>query len=269
MVMDYGSNAISISRHSRGRRFPWKRVLLWAAIVVIVLILGLFLFLQAKTYSPLEEALTALESDGSVQVSELKHGYRFEPAASEALLLPNIIFYPGGLVKPESYAPLARRLAEAGHRVYVASMPFNLALTAQDRADEYIAEHPEESYVIGGHSLGGAFAARYAAEHPNKLAGIFFMGAYADDGADLSGSKLAVLQITGSLDAVLNKETWEQSKQNLPAELTEYVSIEGGNHGGFGTYGKQSGDNDATISAAEQADKVAAAIDAWLSKLQK
>lgn len=71
---------------------------------------------------------------------------------------PNIIFYPGGLVDPASYSPLARTLAEQGHRVYIAKMPLNLAIFGQNKADSFIAEHPDEAYVIGGHSLGGAFA---------------------------------------------------------------------------------------------------------------
>ncbi|WP_413035311.1 alpha/beta hydrolase [Paenibacillus xylanilyticus] len=51
---------------------------------------------------------------------------------------PNIIFYPGGLVEPESYSPLVRELAKRGHRVYVAEMPLNLAIFGQNTVENWV-----------------------------------------------------------------------------------------------------------------------------------
>lgn len=64
-------------------------------------------------------------------------------------------------------------MAEEGHRVYIANMPINLAIFGQNKADSFVEEHPDEAFVIGGHSLGGSFASRYAAEHTEKLKGAF------------------------------------------------------------------------------------------------
>ncbi|WJH37259.1 alpha/beta hydrolase [Paenibacillus sp. CC-CFT747] len=45
-------------------------------------------------------------------------------------------------------------------------MPLNLAILGLDRADDYLKGLPDgETYVIGGHSLCGVMAFRYAAAH--------------------------------------------------------------------------------------------------------
>ena len=63
-------------------------------------------------YEPLEEAKQAMQSDSTAKVSAVKDGFSFDPA-NGTVVQPNVIFYPGGLVDAESYAPLARKLTEA------------------------------------------------------------------------------------------------------------------------------------------------------------
>ena len=100
-------------------------------------------------------------------------------------------------------------MAEKGHRVYIASMPLNLAIFGQNKADSFISEHQDRRYVIGGHSLGGVFAARYASEHADVIDGVYFMASYADDGGKLNGLNMSALQITGTQDGVLDRTEWE------------------------------------------------------------
>lgn len=52
-------------------------------------------------------------------------------------------------------------------------MPLNLAVTKGDAAEEIIRVHPKQSFVLGGHSLGGVMASRYAIEHADQLEGVF------------------------------------------------------------------------------------------------
>lgn len=240
------------------------KLLIWAAAILFALVIILIIAYPFMIYSPSPEAEAALKSDELVKVSIQKDGFRFEPAAGDtAIQQPNVIFYPGGLVEPASYAPIARKLAEAGHRVYIASMPLHLAFTGQNRADTFISEHPNESFIIGGHSLGGVFASRYAAEHTDHLNGVFFLGAYADKAGNLADSDLSVLQITASNDGVLNWENWGKGKQFMPSH-TEYVKIEGGNHAQFGSYGAQKGDKPAALSPEEQLEQVSAELLGWM-----
>ncbi|WP_138755702.1 alpha/beta hydrolase [Paenibacillus sinopodophylli] len=261
--MSQQSQALQGPKQHRNR----KRMI-WAVAALLVMVLLLAVIYQMMLYTPSDAAKAAMKTDDQVEVSIGQAGYRFEPKAGGALLAePNVILYPGGLVDPKSYAPLARELAEAGHRVYIASMPLHLAFTGQNKADAFIAEHPSESYVIGGHSLGGVFAARYAAEHIEEIDGVYFLAAYADEKGNLADADFPILQITGSNDGVLNWEAWSEGKKFMPSQ-TEYVTVEGGNHGQFGSYGSQKGDKQASIKPEEQLERVSSAIIGWMKGIQ-
>ena len=61
----------------------------------------------------------------------------------------------------------------------VPELTLNLAVLDPDAADDVIAAHPEIArWVIGGHSLGGTFAARYANEHRETVSGLVLWAAY-------------------------------------------------------------------------------------------
>lgn len=173
-----------------------------------------------------------------------------------------IVLYPGAKVDPHAYAPLAQMLTERGYLCAIVKMPFNLAFFGIDSAQSVMAENPHiEHWWIAGHSLGGAMAAQFASGHANELDGIFFLASYA--ASDLSATNLAALSISGSEDTVLNRESAESNRDNLPAR-SEELTIEGGNHAGFGVYGPQEGDGEATIPAEDQQRQTAEAIDAFI-----
>ena len=64
-------------------------------------------------------------------------------------------------------------------------------------------------------------------------------------------SKLGTYQ-----DGVLNRDSYEKDRKNLPTDFTE-VSIDGGCHAQFGSYGAQKGDGTPTISNEEQIRRTA------------
>ncbi len=157
------------------------------------------------------------------------------------------IFYPGAKVEETAYAPILDELAETDICCVVVKMPYHLAVLDMDAAEQVMQELPEvEQWYIGGHSLGGAMAAVYAAKHESELTGLILLAAYPTDTLE----KLPVLSIYGSEDTVLNHEKYEDSI-SMAKHLTERV-IEGGNHAGFGNYGAQKGDGEAEISDEEQ-----------------
>ncbi len=253
----------------RGKTSRGKKIAVWSLASLAVVIVIVFVAYSFLMYPPSSIAKEAMKSDDKVSVMQNGKGYLFEPAGENAAIRePGVIFYPGGLVEPQSYAPMARQLAEAGHRVYIASMPFNLAFTSQNRADHFLDAHSGESYVIGGHSLGGVFAARYAASHPDAVDGVFFLASYADEEGSLKDAGLPVLQIGATNDQVMNAEDWEAGKQYLPAN-TEYEVIEGGNHGQFGSYGEQKGDKKADITGEEQTALVTEHLLQWMDGIVK
>ncbi|MGN0906047.1 MAG: alpha/beta hydrolase, partial [Bullifex sp.] len=161
-----------------------------------------------------------------------------------------LIFYPGGKVAPEAYAPLAKALSREGIMCIIVKMPFNLAVFSPDKADVIRDNHPEvRTWYIGGHSLGGSMASSNAAKNPDSYDALILLASYSV--SDISDSGLKVLSLYGSNDGVLKLEKYASSRSNLPEDFREVV-IEGGNHAQFGSYGKQNGDNDAMITPEEQ-----------------
>lgn len=225
---------------------------MWVAVVAALLSLAVAAVLvwAATPLGPSTSALAALRSDDTVAVRRTDAGYEFSPIGQS----PDsaLVFYPGGRVDARSYAPFARDIAANGHLVVVPAMPLSLAVLDSDAADRAIEAHPEvRTWVVGGHSLGGAMAASYARNRSKRLDGVLLVAAYATSGADLSDTRLAVTDITGTNDTVLDQETWAAGHALLPDDAV-YVTVAGGNHAGFGDYGPQPGDGESSLVPAEQ-----------------
>ena len=160
-----------------------------------------------------------------------------------------IIFYPGGKVEYKAYAPLLRSLSDIGITCILAKVPFNLAVLNYNAANNKQKLFPNiTSWYIGGHSLGGAMAAKYLEKNYNKFKGLILLGAYSK--SNLSLTNLTTLSILASNDKVLNMNKYIKYKCNLPS-LTEYV-IKGGIHSYFGDYGIQNGDGIPTLDVEKQ-----------------
>jgi hypothetical protein len=219
-------------------------------ITLVVLAAGAFFaWTRLARYAAIPEAATLITSD----VRTSQGWYVFKPSTHGDT---GLIVYPGGLVDPAAYAPLARDIAAQGITVVIVPMPLDLAVLGINSADAVIAAYPDvPHWVVAGHSLGGSMAAQYVADHAanlGKLKGLVFWAAYAPNGVDLTKLPLKVVSIYGSRDGVLQRDAaGKPSLQGLPPD-TNLVAIEGGNHVGFGSYGAQGGDNPATISAGEQ-----------------
>ena len=92
-------------------------------------------------------------------------------------------------------------------------------------------------------------AANYTAKHDKQFTGLVLLAAYATK--DISDADFPVVALYGENDKVLNRETFEKDKTNLPKNSVIH-EIPGGNHALFGSYGAQDGDGKATISGQEQ-----------------
>ena len=170
--------------------------------------------------------------------------------------MTGIVFYPGGKVEDAAYAPLMMDFAEKGYFCAVVHMPFNLAILDSNAAKDVKDAHPEiTNWLIGGHSLGGLMAAKYAAI--SDFDGLFLLASYSN--TDLSDKQIAVVSVYGDKDGVLNMNDYNSAKSNLPPDTIEYV-IKGGNHAQFGSYGAQDGDGKATISADDQRAETVKAV---------
>jgi dienelactone hydrolase len=156
-------------------------------------------------------------------------------------------------------------LAEKGFRVVITKPLLNLAVFNPNAALAIAKSEPRLRWYLGGHSLGGAMAAKAAQKQPGLFAGLILLAAYADKGDNLSQTQLPVISITGSQDGVSTPAEIAAAKPYLPAS-TRYLVIEGGNHSQFGNYGPQKNDGKATIDAQNQQQQ---ARDAMLSFIRQ
>ena len=224
-----------------------KKIIFSIIIVLILSLVGGTVYYINDYYRADDVAVSLISTPNtSVTVTEENGVFTFAPQNATK----GIIFYPGGKVEAESYAPLMHSLAEKGVFTVLVTMPGNLAVLDMNAADGICEQYPEiESWYMAGHSLGGSMAASYIAENSKDFDGIILLASYST--ADLSNSNLDVLSIYGSNDGVLNMEKYEECKTNLPNDFSESV-IDGGCHAFFGAYGEQDGDGKATITRDEQ-----------------
>ena len=239
-------------RRKTGERPILKRRRFWALAALALLVLACVLW-TADYYRAGEAAQRALVSD-AVRVEETDFGWLFDGPAEDAAL----IFYPGGKVEETAYAPLLHRLAAEGPDVFLVRMPLHLAVLKGNAADEILARYDYARWIIGGHSLGGAVAANYAASH--EMDGVILLAAYPTHALDEP-----ILLIVGSEDGVVSRERLDAASQ---FSTVESCVIEGGNHAGFGDYGAQKGDGAATLSPEEQQAATVQAVLAWLRETE-
>lgn len=221
------------------------KTVLYIIIALIIVIAGLGLWYVNDYYHADASANALLNGTDDVSVEKIDNGLFLDGPGNDSAL----IFYPGAKIEYTSYLPLFMDLADDGVDCFIVEMPCNLAFLGIDSADSIIANnnYDYDKWYISGHSLGGVMASYYAINHTDNLDGLILLASYpAEDLGNMS-----VLSIYGTNDDTLNKETYDKSKSLMDYNLTEYV-INGGNHAQFGSYGIQSGDGKASISAEDQ-----------------
>lgn len=223
--------------------------------------------IQWATYArpPLPEAVEALVSDDLVTV-DFEPWLTFYPTNTAPTT--GFIFYPGGRIDPQGYAPLMREITTAGYLVVVPEMPLNMAPFNPNIADEIQAQHPEvEHWVIGGHSVGGTIAAQYTYRHPDQIDGLVIWASYPANNTKLDDFSLPVTLIYGSLDPRVNTVSIAERQALLPPDC-QFVRIEGGDHHQFGAYEITPEEHHATISMPAQHQQIIEATLAVLSQVE-
>ena len=221
------------------------------AAIVVVLVVGMAAYFG--DYYHAVDVDDYLKSTDEVALSEVEGGWLFDGEGTEVAL----IFYPGAKVEATSYAPLMFELARAGVDCFLVEMPLNFAIFNMDAALDIVGAYSYDTWILSGHSLGGAMAASCAAENPGTFDGLVLLAAYSTE--ELDDAVSWAVSLYGSEDDVLNMDSVEESRELMPSDYEE-ICIEGGNHALFGSYGEQDGDGEATISAEEQRQAVVDAV---------
>ncbi len=223
-----------------------------AIILIIEATLFILFYLIVVIYS--KESYKAIDIDSytkssdNVKVEYIDNYIYFSPN-NDINKNKGVIFYPGGLVDYMAYTELLYNLALDGYYGALFKMPYNLAFFGKNNANKILNNYNDINWYIGGHSLGGVSAASYYSSNMNRLNGLFLLASYSTH--DIKDGN--VLSIYGSNDKVLNMESYNKYKINLPTNTTFY-EIDGGIHSYFGSYGIQKGDGTPTISKEEQID---------------
>ena len=183
-----------------------NRKIIVSLLLTVVLLVGIGCALYLSDYYHADDMAMETMAQSSEQVKKYQDGSILFFVPKEPVA--GMIFYPGGKVQCEAYAPLMQACAERGILCALVRMPGNLAVFNPNAADGIQKKHPEiTSWYMGGHSLGGAMAASYVSKHVEEYDGLILLAAYST--SDISESPLHVLSIYGSEDGVLNKDKFE------------------------------------------------------------
>lgn len=246
-----------------------KRLTGWLVVAFVVLLAAATIYVGTPFHAT-TGSIDTVQADDRISVERTDGGYLLEPATTEPRA--GLVFYPGGRVHPDAYveslAPLVR---EANVTVVIPRMPLNLAIfdylgarsgLSPSAATVAMDEFPAiVDWYVGGHSLGGAMACRYARDNAEKLDGLVLYGAYCD--RDISDSGLRVLSVVGEADTVLDWEAYDENLANLPDSAT-IAAIDRMNHSQFGRYTGQPGDEPAPTSYAEAHERLNSVAVSWL-----
>mmetsp|Transcript_9129 Transcript_9129/g.19144 ORF Transcript_9129/g.19144 Transcript_9129/m.19144 type:complete len:362 (+) Transcript_9129:99-1184(+) len=263
------------------------RVFVYAAFLPPSLGIALFIYLVK---SVTENRLPAFESAQNILVENIKAGRAKRKKGAYDLYYPElpsvgaekphpkvgIIFCPGALVDHTSYAPFATALSNRGFMVAVISMePSRLVgdldvikENALDAMHEILSlsDDTVDEWVLAGHSMGALLAMNLLVL--GMVPGISKLilcgigsNAIRGDGT-LRDASIQALVLNGTKDNYLTRKTEEErntlrdalppTSGNSNKGKTTYVTIEGGNHAGFGHYGPQKRDGTRTIPLEEQ-----------------
>lgn len=179
------------------------------------------------------------------------------------------VFYPGGLVEADAYINTLLPIADMGLPVFILKATADLAIFNVQRAGKVVKEYPEiDSWIVGGHSLGGVVAVKSVLQDTALFDGLVLFAAYPAENDNLSMWGGAAISITAENDSLTTRDEVEATRNLLPAAIlldriedfpedatygsTIFYEIEGGNHAQFGDYGNQKDDGEASIEIDQQ-----------------
>lgn len=238
-------------------------------LVVVLAAAGFYAYFGVLGFSAPDDVESSVRANPNVTVERAYGGVVVRPTTA----LPDetratgdgvgVVLYPGGRVTPDAYlSSAARVVGETGATVVVPGMTANLAVLSQGKASAVLdGEDGVETWVVAGHSLGGAMACRYANATPERVDGLVLVGAYCDRAV----TDVPALSIVGTRDAVLDRDRFRETRGNLPENAT-VVRIDGMNHSQAGWYYGQAGGQPATVSYEVAHDRLAAAVEEWLCR---
>ena len=219
------------------------KIFIVLGLIIVAAVVALWIY--SNDYYKSEVSVEEYMTNSSIEIEEFSDGLFIDGGETDNA----VIFYPGGKVEYTAYLPLCTKLAEQGVDCFLVEMPFHLAVFGSNKADGIMAKYAYDNWYLAGHSLGGAMAANYVAENVDKVDGLIMLAAYPSKA--LVSEDLKVLSVYGNKDEVINREKLKAGTELVPEHNTE-ISLGGANHAGFGNYGPQEGDGEASMEREKQ-----------------
>ena len=207
----------------------WFRIV-WFSLVT------LFFIWQWSTYQAkgVQGALAAIESN--LKIEEGKEKISVLPRIGKPK--GEVLFFPGGLVAPRAYLPLAKGIAAENYAVHIIKMPGRMATRGYLNIKTlFDLEDPSKNYLLGGHSQGGKMAAQFVFEHPKLVDGLFLLATSHPRDISLNSYKIPTIKIYAEKDGLASIAEVLENKDKLPLEA-ELKLLKGGNHSQFGYFGQ-------------------------------
>lgn len=229
--------------------------------------LGIF-FMLSRTESLVlnQDAVVSYVAQEDVSVSLKEDAGRYiDIRPADQAISTLFIFYPGGLVRPQAYEWLGVALAPLGVHTLIPEMPLDLAVLSANRADKLLELYSADKVLIGGHSLGGAMAARYALNHADALDALVLMGAFSAESDDLSSLDLETLVLAAEHDGLATISELQAGLPRLPN--AQLVEIPGSVHSFFGRYGPQQNDGIPTVTRNQAEVDISTVLSAFIARL--
>jgi len=237
--------------------------------ILAIAALAFVLYCIIGVYPANQDAVDSLASAPGVEYSDANGWFTFKTTTPTSGKQIGLVFLPGAKVDARSYAPMCKQLVIVGKgeiaTCSVVPVPLNLAFFGTSLPGQVASANPDiNSWIIGGHSLGGAFACQtMASNHPGNPSlwrGVQTLAAYCPTNINTPtyteplDSRVEVVAFQGTNDGVQTMADFEAKIANFPQGPgeTDIVYIQGGNHAQMGYYGPQSGDNAAIMSLTEQ-----------------
>ncbi|MGV8895938.1 MAG: alpha/beta hydrolase [Rhodoglobus sp.] len=221
------------------------------AVIAVIVLLAVVAFLFYSSMVMAGDRSQAIKAwvNPAITVTSTDHSVVLEPTGVASG--SGLVFIPGAKVDPYAYMyKLSGIVESSGVTVVITKPTLNLAFFDQRPLSLFEDDAPAVSrWFVGGHSLGGVRACQLAASPGTEIAGLVLFGSFCAN--DLSTSTLEVLSIGGSADGLSTPVKIDNASKLLPTQAT-IVQVDGLNHAGFGDYGRQPGDGDATLSSEQE-----------------
>lgn len=223
-------------------------------LLVLALVLGFAVWRFSIPLPVDEERLNQAQNNDKFSLVEQDTALVLEPSKPTG---QGLLFVPGARVSADSYVWNLSPLAEQGITVVITKPRLGFAILDTRQPEAFTdGIGGVDRWAVGGHSLGGVKACAWVADAPDTFDALYLAGSYCSN--DASGFTGQVLSLRGSQDGLTEATDVEETAHLLPTSA-KFVTIEGMNHGQFGSYGPQKGDLPATITN-EQARNQSAAL---------